>query len=86
MKPVLISVPVAGLLAGLSLPTAYRLAPTWPVARMGGRRRIVTSEFERLVGRVFTAEEIATAAVQAKAISRELKAKYLPERATSHAA
>ena len=69
MKPPLIGIPTGCVLAGLSLPTGYRLAKSWPLFPVGGQKRIVLSEFERMLGRVFTEEEIADATARAKVLT-----------------
>jgi len=57
--PLTVSIPLAGILVGVSRPTAYRLH--LPVLDLPGRKKVAVADLERLVGTKITADHIAEA-------------------------
>ena len=67
--PLVISVPTAGALLGLSRVSAYRLAKQGglPLAPLPGRQKVLVAGLEKLLDTRITAERIAEAAKQVAA-------------------
>ncbi len=59
--PALIPLPVVARILGLSIPTIYRAVNRGeiPLAPIGGRRRVVTSELARIIGRPLRPSDFA---------------------------
>jgi hypothetical protein len=60
-SPVLLDVPVAGRLLGLSQATTYRRIKEFPLLPTSGRKKVVRAKLEEMIGRHFSDEEIAAA-------------------------
>jgi hypothetical protein len=71
--PRTLSVPVAGVLTGVSLPTAYRLAASGslPLLPVGGRHRVVTAKLEQMLGIKLTPEMLAQAQRQVDRLTKK---------------
>ena len=61
--PLTLPVPLAGALLGVSRPTAYRLAETGglPLLPVGGRKKVLTSALEKMLGQPISADRLAQA-------------------------
>jgi len=65
--PPLLPVSVTGEILGLSPATAYRVVgKTLPWAPMPGRRRVLTTDVEKLIGRAITADEYLRAVAKTR--------------------
>jgi hypothetical protein len=64
--PPTLPVPVAGVMAGWSIPTAYRMANTGalPLLPVPGRQRVVTARWGQMLGIEITAAMVASAREQ----------------------